>query len=259
MKWYYKVGIGLISATLIYLLGNLIPIRFLQPKIEFSTIQTADYYSIVVNSISAFVTFLAVIIALFKEDIRKLWEFSKITVTIPSESFFEVLNSSIGNTEDNISRPLEAIKYYCNIEVCNSGNISAMGLEIQLESLTFSSPDFTTPQMIETSSKSISWNNQNESKINLSPEGRKIISIIELSAPEQQSSPGGNNTTLPSKLNFAGISNNSDFIRGKWVGSFAIFSTNAKPTRFKIEIDWNGRWQSRATEMRSNLRIDLKQ
>jgi len=258
MKWYYKIVIGLILAILAYLLGNWIPIKYLSPTIDYSSINTAEYYGIIINSLSAFVTFLAVVIALFKEDIRKIWEFSKIQVSIPTENFFEILNSSIGHTTDNTNQPLEAIKYNCKIEIYNSGSISALGLEIQLESLVYTGSDYPTPQVIETLGQPINWNGINETKINLPPEGKKTLSILDLTAPEQQSSPAGNNVNIPAKLSIANIDNNSDFKRGKWTASFAIFSTNAKPVRFKLEIDWNGRWQQRATEMKNNLRIDLK-
>lgn len=258
MKWYYKFGIGLGIAIIAYLIGNIIPIKYLSPTIEFTTIKSAEYYGLIVSSISAFVTFLAVIIALFKEDIRKKWIFSKIEVSIPEENFFEVLNSSIGNTTDNTNQALEAVKYNCKIEIFNSGSISAMGLEIQLESLIFKGTDYPTPQIIETFSRSLSWNGNGETKINISPEGKKTISILELTAPEQQSSPEGDNLTIPAKLNIADIDNYPDFKKGKWTGSFAIFSTNAKPVRFTIEIVWNGRWQKRASEMKNNLKIDLK-
>lgn len=258
MKWYYKIGLGLMIVILAYLIGNLIPIKYLSPTVDSTPIKTAEYYGIIISSLSAFVTFLAVIIALFKEDIRKIWEYSKIQVSIPKENFFEILNSSIGHTTDNSNQPLEAIKYNCKIEIYNSGSISAMGLEMQLESLVYTGSDYPTPQIIETLGQSINWNGLNETKINLPPEGKKALSILELSAPEQQSSPTGQNVLIPAKLVIANIDNNSDFKKGKWTAAFAIFSTNAKPVRFKIEIDWNGRWQMRATEMKNNLKIDLK-
>ena len=254
MKWYKKIGIGLAISIIAYIIGNLVPISYLKPSVKQTEIESAEFLGIVISSISALVTFLAVLIALFKEDIRKWWEYSKIEVSIPEENFREVLKSSI----DSPNQPLEADRYDCKIEVYNSGNISAMGLEMQLESLVYSGVDFPTAQIIESYGHSIFWDGKNESKITLPPEGRKSISILGLSAPEQQSSPEGDEVTIPSKLNIAGLDNPDDFKRGKWTAAFAIFSTNAKPIRFTMEIDWNGRWENRVTEMKNHLKIELK-
>jgi len=254
MKWYKKIGLGLIISVVAYVIGNLIPVEFLKPEIKVTEIESAEYYGLMISSISAIVTFLAVVIALFKEDIRKWWEYSRVEASIPNESFYEILKNNI----DSSVQPLEAEKYDCKIQIFNSGNISAMGLEVQLESLIYSGVDFPTPQNIETYGHSIYWNGQKELKINLPPEGKKSISILELIAPEQQSSPEGEDVSIPCQLNIAGIENSKDYSKGKWTASFAIFSTNAKPIRFQIEIDWNGRWEKRVTEMRNHLKIELK-
>ncbi len=102
MKWYLKVGIGISIAIIAYLIGNWIPIKYLNPTIDFTSIKSAEYYGLIISSISAFVTFLAVVIALFKDDIRKKWIFSKIELSIPEENFFEVLNSDTEGQVQNL-------------------------------------------------------------------------------------------------------------------------------------------------------------
>ncbi len=258
MKLYYKLGILILICVFCYLLGNWIPFASLNPSIKPEKINTSEYYQIIISSISAVVTFLAVIIALFKEDIRKNWEYSRIEVVMSDEVFFEILNSSIGSSTDVATKPLEAVKYVCKIDVLNSGSISATGLEIYLESLSFTGQDYPTPQIIETENRIIVLNGINDTDFNLSPEGKKTIGILELTSPSQQSSPEGSSNDIPPRLNIAGIVSSPDFKKGRWVGNFAIYSTNAKPVRFKLEVDWNGKWQKRASEMKNNLKIDLK-
>jgi predicted PurR-regulated permease PerM len=62
MRWYYKLLIGLGFATVGYIIGNIIPLEFLRPIVVSSEIKSADYYQIIIGTISAFVTFIAVII-----------------------------------------------------------------------------------------------------------------------------------------------------------------------------------------------------
>lgn len=256
MKWYYKIAIGLAIATIAYLIGNYIPIDYLRPKVIEKEIESSEYFQILIGGLSAMVTFLAVIVALFKEDIRKFWVFSKIDVSIPTESFYEVLKGNISETPDD-NQILEAEKYHCKIQIQNKGNITAQDVEIYLESLTHTSSNYPNPQRIDTLGIPLNWSTGNENRINIAPEGKKELCIVELKAPVNQSNPNGLNENLPSKLIIAGHDNNPDFRRGEWTGEFAILSSNAKPVRFKLQVNWNGRWENRSTEMIRNLSIKL--
>jgi hypothetical protein len=253
MKLYKKCIILLLICVIFYLIGNWVPMQQLNPSIQKVQLKTPEYLQLIISFFAALVTLSAVIIALFKEDIRKFWEFSKIVISMPEDNFFEELNSSSSKVE---SKAWEAIKYNSKIEILNSGSIAALDLEIYLESLTFKGVEYPTSQIIRADCY-LKWNELHETKINLSPEGKRTIDILELSSPAQQSSPGGVNTDVPAKLIIAGIEVNPDFKNGKWTGSFIIFSTNAKPIRFKLEVNWNGRWEKRASEMKSNLTTNL--
>ena len=257
MKWYFKLAIGLFIAVVAYLIGNFVPIENLKPDVVKKNIESPEYYQILIGASSAIVTFLAVIVALFKEDIRKLWVFSKIQVSIPDESFHEVLRKNTSESESN-NQALEAEKYHCKIQIQNNGNITAQDVEIYLESLTHTSHDYPNPQQIDTLGLPLNWGSNKENRINIAPEGKQELCIVELKAPENQSIPDGENDLVPPKLIIAGNENNSNFTKGKWIAEFAIFSSNAKPVRFKVQVNWNGKWENRATEMNPNLSIEIK-
>ena len=160
MKWYWKIGIGLIIGIIAYLIGNWIPIKHLTPDIEIIKVNSSDYLKIIISSISAIVTFLAVIVALFKEDIRKFWEFSDLQVSVPDNSIVEKLNSQSSSSQKDQEVHLEAECYNTRIEIVNSGNISSISSEIYLEKLEFNTEGFTNPQQIETSGSplNLEWN-----------------------------------------------------------------------------------------------------
>jgi hypothetical protein len=234
-------------------IGSVLVWVFTRKYVIFTAIKSPEYYALVIRSLSALVTFLAVCVALFKEDLRKIWEYSKLEVSIPTDNFFEVLNTSSGSPSMVKPTVLEATNYSCKIQITNSGTVSALGLELSLESLVFSGPSYPAPQNIETFGLPISWDGKSDTKMNLPPEGKKLVNVLDLTGPKQQSSPGGQNMTIPSSLFIAGIKNSEDHANGKWIGTFAIFSTNSRPVRFQLEIEWNGKWQKRATEMKSSL------
>lgn len=258
MKWYTKIGIGLVIAIIAYIIGNWIPLDFLRPNIVETEANSSQFLSIAISSISAFVTFLAVIVALFKEDIRKYWEFSNLKVTIPSNNIVEKLNSQSGTAQSSEDIHLEAQLYHSRIEIINAGNLPAIGAEIYLEKLEFNNEGYTNTQFIETSGSPLNWNGTDKFSVIIPPGGRKLVDIVELIGPEKQSLPDGEKTTIPSKLIIGNVSNPQDYTKGKWTGTFGIYSQNAKPLRFQVVVEWSGKWEKRLAEMKRFLKIEIK-
>lgn len=258
MKWYTKIGIGLIIGINAYIIGNLIPLDFLKPNIVESDVDSSQFLSIAISSISAFVTFLAVIVALFKEDIRKFWEYSSLKVSIPSNNIVEKLNSQSATAQSSVDVYLEAQLYHSRIEINNSGNIPAIGAEIYLEKLEFKNEGYTNTQFLETSGSPLNWNGTDKFTVIIPPGGRKLVDIVELIAPEKQSLPDGVNTIIPSKLIIGNVTIPQEFNKGKWTGTFGLYSQNAKPLRFQVVVEWSGKWEKRLTEMKKFLKIEIK-
>jgi hypothetical protein len=263
MKWYTKLFILVILIFIGYILGNCLPFIMLSPTVVAKEINSSEYYQLIIKSISTLATLLAVIVALFKEDIRKLWVYSKLEVLVPEENFTEVLKQNTGDSENtgNSSKLLEANQYSCIVEIINTGRVLATDVEIYLESLAFNGQQYKVDQSFEIIPSYIKWDNNSSNKINLPPEGKKRLCIAELFAPKSQVSTTGQNTgkdnvTTP-KLIIGGIDNKSEFKNGKWTGVFVLHSSSTKPIRFILEIDWNGQWEKRVIEMKKHLIIKL--
>ncbi len=239
-----------------YLMGIWLPISMLQFEVVSSQPDTIDVLNLSIRLFAAVSTVAAVIVALFKEDLRKIWVHSKIQVQLPDENFSENLYSD--KIEDNSQNPLKAESYICLLEVLNNGNISATGVEIYIESLTFEGPNYPTSQTISVNDKSLSWSGITESKIPIPPEGKKKVKILEILAPEEQSDPEGTITNVPPKLRISDTIIDENFDNGEWEAKYAIYSTNSKPIRFTLLIKWNGKWENRASEMKSCLTISHK-
>lgn len=259
MKTKYKIiAVIFLTGTLGYIVGQLIPIEYLKPTVEREPIKSNDYYNLIIQGIAASVTLLAVIIALFREEIRRWWEFVRIEYSVPEDKFEEVINPTIGNPSDGDSQPIEAEKYLCAIEVINSGTISAHSSEIILESASYKSNDSHTVQPLEITGRPLKWGTSGDLQITIPPKGKKKVAIFELIPPNSVSSPGGEESVRAPQLNISGVNSKLYEVSGVWSASYLIYSSNSKPRRFSIEIKWNGQWQRRLTEMRSCLTIDIK-
>ena len=253
-----KIGIGLLIAVVLgYLIGNWIPFNWLHPTIKENPIELKDYYLILVQIFAAIATFLAVTVALFREEIRRWWEYVEIEYSIPEEKFVEVINPNHGNDQSN-SHTIEAEKYKCLIELLNSGTIASHSSEIILESLQFKADNLNTNESLETLGTPINWGYTDEPRITIPPKGKKRVVVLELIPPDTESSPDGlASQTLPI-LSIAGLNSNIVNQKGTWTATYMLYSSNSRSKKFSVEIKWNGQWHGRKTEMNKCLTIELK-
>lgn len=254
----YKIGIGLLLAVLVgYAIGHWIPVKWLHPTITENPIELKDYYSILVQIIAAAATFFAVMAALFREEIRRWWEYVEIEYSIPEEKFVEVLNPNLGNDQAN-SQTIEAEKYKCSIELTNNGTIASHSSEIILESLQFKANNLNSNESLETLGIPINWGYTDEPRITIPPKGKKRVVVLELIPPDTESSPEGSSSQTLPILSIAGLSNDIVNQNGTWTATYMLYSSNSKSKRFSVEIKWNGQWHGRKTEMSKCLTIELK-
>jgi hypothetical protein len=250
-----KIALGIVLSILMYLIGNWLPLKYFKPNIVDIPIEKVEYYKLLISSVSTTITFLAVLVALFKDDLREFWKFPKIVFNYPSAMTVEI-TSEPNNSESG--EMLQATKYISRMEVYNSGNLPTMNAEIYLEKLEFTPKDSTIPQHIETSGTPIKWNGSNSESIIIPPGGKKLINIVEITAPEKTSLPDSEKTNKPPVLNIGNISNSKEKTKGKWKAMYSLYAQNHKATSFTIEIEWNGLWKGRLTEMSNYYKIEKK-
>jgi hypothetical protein len=91
-------------------------------------------------------------------------------------------------------------------------------------------------------------------------QGKKILRIFEMIAPQKQSNPTGkDDNIIPAQYSFLGFPHNVDAKKGKWELIYCLNSTNSKPQRFKLSIEWNGEWEGRQADMKKLLTMKLEQ
>ena len=59
-------------------------------------------------------------------------------------------------------------------------------------------------------------------------------------------------------IRIGNVENPVEYDKGKWIGTFGLYSQNAKPLRFQVEVEWSGKWEKRLTEMKRFLKIEIK-
>ena len=256
MRKLYKISVLLIIGMIGYSLGNYIPMEIFNPNFTDENLTKSDYYRLLIAIISAIITFFAVLVALFKDDLRELWKRPIIQFCTPDEMTIEDLNSSL-ESETASDIPV-AKRYYSRIEVKNIGNMPALNAEIYLDKLEYIPKDSTISQNIECSGAALNWNGSESHTIIIPPGGKKLIKIVEILAPEKISTPESEKINKPPLLTIGEIENNKETAKGKWTATFSLYAQNLKPIRFTVEIEWNGVWKTRLTEFKKLYKIAQK-
>ncbi len=235
-----------------YILGQLLPIDCLKPNLVNKDISLNDLYSRIIAIFGTTVTFLAVVVALFKEDIRKIWDKADLLICFRDDN---VLHEILDN--ETSSSNYKAKKYESILLIKNQGTLAAKSCEIYLERLQFKSATFPNLQDIKLTGQPLYWHNNSNTSILIPATGKATVSILEIISPESQSVPteqAGSSTPLP-KLKISDSESPSEFVNGTWIAQFIVYSENARPIEHLVTISWNSKWEHRLSEMSKSVRI----
>lgn len=252
MKLRYLILLILIVISLGYIIGQFIPWAYLHPTIVDKTINLNDFYTRLITLTGTFATLLAVTVALFKEDIRKFWEFAFLQISFrDNNNLCEVLEEA---KSDSINSVNKANKYETFIVVFNSGKLPAKNCELYLERLTFKNDTYTSLQEIQTTGIALDWWGKNDKTILIPATGKAHIGVFEITSPNSQpvsSEPNEKDgeQKLKPKIRFGNIESPITYEHGTWEATFILYSENAKPLEFLLTIKWNGSWEHRLSEM----------
>lgn len=141
------------------------------------------------------------------------------------------------------------------------GNINAQNCELYLENAEFFlSENNKHCDSFPVGNEPINWGNNSSHMVYVPSQGKKILRIFEMLAPQKQSNPTGKDgNIIPAQYYFLGFPHNVDAKKGKWELMYCLNSTNSKPQRFKLSVEWNGEWEGRQTDMKKLLTMKLEQ
>ncbi len=229
-----------------YFLGVFFPLVLGSTSFSDEPMTKGEYYGNIINFFVAFGTCSTVIIALFLDEIRSL--FKKVTFEI------KLYNEDAIEEVEDIKGTKKAKRYYNAIEFFNKGNINAQNCELYLESAKFISD--TTSILLTVENNPINWNN-NSNIVYIPRQGKKVLPLFEILAPQKQSTPEGKIDVIPAVLNILGLKK-IEAKAGKWELIYCLYTTNSKPKKFKYNVEWKGSWEERQTEMKDILKMNLE-
>lgn len=214
--------------------------------------------------ITASATFVASIIALFKESIIGLWKHPTLKIEQKEKNNFKEITTKLSEAESDNEASKNgahvAVDYYdFNVEVVNSGSEPCKNCECYLERIEFKrTNDVKFNDLDLISGKPMKWLSKEQANIDLPPHGGKaIITLIRLISPEKRSASKGIKRNSPG-LQIGDIVINENSIAGNYKVYFCVYSLNHKSQTVSVAFDWNGQWQERITELLGIIKIAME-
>ena len=240
------IGIGIILfIVLVYFSGSF------YEQYKSSIKEDEAFMRITIMVLSSLVTVLAMIVALFKEDIRGIFIKPKLDLNKENK-----LNDVTQRTGQN---NVEAMSYHYTTFVHNTGNIPAKEVEVYLTSLKHKKNSEQNYKEIEIDSIPLTWKNSESKQIMIPRNSRKSLILFQILPPSDVSTPDQPppNASNQSQIQIGTNKYSVDVENAEWNVLFSIYADNAKPINIRLTISWNGKWESRLTEM--NTQISVKE
>ncbi|HEY4323466.1 MAG TPA: hypothetical protein VGN20_05755 [Mucilaginibacter sp.] len=213
-------------------------------KVTTDTVNTYQFYELIIIYISSCVTTLALIVALLKDEIRYFFISAKIVVKPKSSQFLIEKYDSTSNT-------IKAESYQIILNVMNNGSLYVNSCSIALIDLEYCSLSGHSTLVDISTAENINWMGKGTANILLHSYGGKAeVSIMQIKSNDASTTDAGQ--SQPVKLFIGGIDTAIENIStkgSKWIATFMISYDTNRPIKYKLEINWDGEWHDRLTEM----------
>ena len=231
-----------------YFLGMFVPIKNIIPVISENRTEISAYewHVLVVNWVLAFVTLLTVFVALFKEEIIKLFRHPKLLLVKDNES---CLKEALSEMEQG--RKI-ATEFYYTVRIENTGNVEARNIDILIISLNYSNN--VIEKAIPINDRHIKLNDSNLEKL-LAPSMVTETTIFSIAKEMLSQNVTNGQTDYHDNTCVLKIGNNNipkDYYQGTISLLFQIYCDGGYKDNRLIKIKWDGIWEDRLEDIKKN-------
>lgn len=247
-KFIIGIIIGLFLGIVVTIVGfNFMLKPILDPNKQYGNLEIVYYLS---QPIGVLGTFLAIIVAIFGNEIKNFIFSAKCMPSIKDEGFTE----DLGDTDTSTSPKSQL--YKLTLLLTNNGVKELNSLQLVVKEVLYS-PDKKKFRKIGRSNTVIFWGNPDTKKINLrATESREII----LARIMPEAVLGTPDATNKSPLRFSITGANLDVKyskKGYWKVKYRIETPKKIIRNFEIDYSWSGKWFDRINEMSNEVTSNI--
>ncbi|MDY3722543.1 MAG: hypothetical protein SOZ96_08120 [Treponema sp.] len=242
-----------------YVIGCLLPLPFIIKHFVLNSI-TAN---IVINSILAFLSFLTIVTALFKEDILQAFHPVHIKMTKAGKNFF--LEDKPNKTSEN---PF-VDAYEMRLKVINTGNYPGQDFCIRIDDIEYMQTSGVSKKIDSVHHKRIKINLEESQYLQAGSYFEFSLLRITPVNFESEVNSGKSDDNRKELKNTLGEAESAilsiidceipeDCHNGCIKINISITCREIKELRYQLSMKWNGKWHGRLTDMENDgLSVDL--
>jgi hypothetical protein len=240
-----------------YVFGQILPVRSMEITIKQTPLTTHEILSLSVSLISILITFVAVTVALFKEDIRQFWENVELKVTFyQNRPFLEFTRAR--EFSSSLTKTPIAEKYETILVISNTGSLAAKNCKVYLDKLQIVKNGTNKLHDVNfDNSQALKWKDKTDAVL-VPPNGKALINVLSVISPEAQSVGNleeENGHENSAKLIVGDYTIPDSRQEEHWIATFMIYPENARSLEYKLSVEWNHEWHTREPEMTEHLII----
>lgn len=244
----------IISIVVSYSIGMLFPIKNIVPILKKTETSLSPYelYSLAVNGMLALITFLAMLVALLKEEIVYLWRKPKLAIAQNENS--SLLSEHIQDDSNTAQRVAD--RYNVIITIENKNKVDAKNIKIQISNAIFINHNTKNKSKIPFKNKIIKvGDNQN-----LSMYSMLDLNIASLKNVQIQKEKCMTDKAIPRVSLFIGENELPDeYCNGEIKIYIVITCEGGYALKKCLSIRWDGKWENRLSDISpTHLEVTLK-
>lgn len=222
-----------------YFVGCLWPIVSYIYSLSNDPVDKGQHLSNLIAIFLAFFTLLAVIVALFKDEIIGNFKSVDLAIDLLCDTVEEYYNEAQGDKDPSVA------KFYNQVIFKNNGNINALDCELHVEKILFKGNTDLHYNPVSIKKNKVLISGQDRTYIPKDG-GHREATLLEIMTSED---PNGIRKT---QLNIA--DNTVQAKAGKWIVEYCLNMSNASIKHCKFEIEWDGNWH----ENKSMMQVQIK-
>lgn len=199
-------------------------------------------------------TLFAVIVALFNNEIRKLFFRAKCIVKI--EELQEELQDLFSDDEN-----LRAQSYYCRFNIKNIGNQAVEDCRLVLTDLKYKGEKKNNFRdvKITPNKNNIFWGYPMIEETTIYSGETKRVTVFKIYPKKTGEGTPDKNTTHQQFIQIMGCHFNENTNKnGTWIATYNLRNKRSILCQFDVEIFWSGKWHNRLSEMKNEVSINKK-
>lgn len=260
VRYFWIILLTILVLT--YVLANIFPVKDIRPSIVSRDITLNEFLTRTFQFTAALATFLAAFVALFRDELRRIFtEKHAIVIDLHKENekvVFENTNNEVSNKK--------ALTYYSTLKIFNDGNIYLKGCELYIENISCNNNATLQPTKILKGFKPTNWEYWKDLKILIPIRGSAFHTIFLLESPESNIVSSDDSTGAAG--NTAQITKPILRIDGKEIPftenlqntitiDYLLCIENSLPKQFTVTVTWMGKWENRLADLESSINVSI--